>query len=93
MHLDLILSGRELNEARQHHEDTVERVRGVCDHIEVFETPFKSAGILFSSQPPRRMCVSCGLEEDGWGCGYGKLAESKIVKTITDRWDFYGERP
>lgn len=49
-----------------------------CDHLEQ-----ALGGVL----KPLRLCTDCGLEEEGWGCGYTKLREAEI--TCVNRQELY----
>jgi hypothetical protein len=39
-----------------------------CKHTFVAEADYQPSD--FGSSPPWRVCLSCGLGEVGWGCGY-----------------------
>lgn len=54
-----------------------------CKHETIIETP--NVGSAFA---PMRMCVICGLEEEGWGCGYEKL-NKELVIIVENRDEFY----
>ena len=45
-----------------------------CPHDlrDIAEAPYRS-GVLFSDRP-ERVCLQCGLSEEGWGCGHKLLA-------------------
>ena len=55
---------KELEERR---ESLVAQLRNECMHEAVIETPYQGGEAL--SNPPRRLCVICGLDEEGWGSG------------------------
>jgi hypothetical protein len=46
-----------------------------CTHPLILERPYFSY-YSGSTVPPRRKCQICGIEEDGWGSGYKKLADT-----------------
>ncbi len=60
-----------------------------CNHSQVVEVEY-SHSVYFNSSPPRRLCLLCGLEEDGWGCGYQKLRTEPIhIFSDRERHRFY----
>jgi hypothetical protein len=52
-----------------------------CSHSTIGEVPYKDNRWL-ASLPPFRVCMSCGLTEDGWGCGYLVLT-AKLAYNLT----------
>jgi len=64
-----------------------EELQGRCKHESVIETDYRPSGLIGGATPPRKICVICGVEDDGWGCGYKVLA-SEPVRTV-DRDTFY----
>ena len=78
---------RELEERR---ELLVAQLRNECMHEAVIETPYQGGEAL--SNPPRRLCVICGLEEEGWGSGYKKLGLNIPIREFKDRNEFYRYR-
>jgi len=65
-----------------------------CKHEVVIEADYIPSDVS-SSTPPKRMCLVCSLEEEGWGCGYDKLNKDKnVVQKFLerDRTDFYSYR-
>ena len=76
--------------------NTLRELRQKCRHLRLVE---------LDASPPRRMCVDCGAEEDGWGCGYHVLVTSRdffyraphrnervLVERTTDGYKFYKYR-
>lgn len=60
-----------------------------CPHelAYVWEIPFRE-GPLFTHLP-KRVCINCGLSEEGWGCGYrllGKNVYSGIAAATEEMW-------
>ena len=67
-------------------------LRKKCKHLKLVE---------FKDVPPRRICVDCGAEEEGWYCGYHVLvmagdtqdtphkSERAIVKQASNFSEFY----
>ena len=68
----------------------VAQLQSECTHDVVIETPYQAGEWL--SHPPRRLCVICGLEEEGWGSGYKKLNGRVPIKEIKSRDEFYRYR-
>ena len=54
-----------------------------CDHASVIETDCVSRGMVSTTKPPARRCLICGEIENGWGCGYKKLKNTKPIKTVS----------
>jgi hypothetical protein len=52
------------------------RAQGRCSHpiTSIREAPYRK-GILYTARP-FRVCIECGLKEEGWGTGYHDLAPS-----------------
>lgn len=70
---------------REEKETLSKQLREQCPHEVVIETPHED------TMQPRRMCLVCGLDEGGWGCGYKKL-NREPVKNIKSRDEFYRYR-
>jgi hypothetical protein len=52
-----------------------------CKHTTVGEAPYKPNNHL-RSLPPFRVCMSCGLTEEGWSCGYIVL-DAELTYNLT----------
>jgi len=39
-----------------------------CEHRRLAEARWEN--LNYSSLPPMRVCLNCGITEEGWGCGY-----------------------
>lgn len=77
---ELLELQQKLIAAKEAHKSNIRAVQAICLHPNVVECDYQP---LFSgSLPPRRMCLYCGLEEDGWGSGYKKLKDIKTRKVI-----------
>lgn len=63
-----------LAEAQKDLERTVESAQGACEHNNVAECDYKPSE-FFNTLPPMRVCLDCGLSEEGWGCGFRVLRE------------------
>jgi hypothetical protein len=62
------------------------RFRLSCKHLRVVE---------FDGAPPRRICVECGAEEEGWCCGYqvlGSNSRKRIVEQTRNIAMFFSYR-
>ena len=55
--------------AERRREHVVRMVQIVCPHKEVAECNYRPSD-YFDALPPIRICLHCGMTEDGWGCGY-----------------------
>jgi hypothetical protein len=53
-----------------------------CPHADVLEGEYRPSDYGLSS-PPFRVCTTCGLAEEGWGCGYTLLA-SNATRSVTE---------
>ena len=51
---------------------TVRRVQKQCQHTQQAECDYLPSE-FGDSHPPARICLNCGLVEEGWGCGYTVL--------------------
>lgn len=56
-------------------------VTAVCTHETVGEAPYKHSEHL-ANLPPLRVCLVCGLVEEGWSCGYLVL-KNELVYSLT----------
>ena len=59
---------------------TIEQLQAECDHPlaevrEIDYVPSKYGSTIL----PYRLCLRCGYAEEGWGCGYWRLCNSKIA--------------
>lgn len=66
-------------------------IQGTCSHSNIAESKYRSSD---QSGPPYRICLNCGLTEEGWGCGYHFLKDdlmSNPAVTIT-REELYAQR-
>lgn len=56
-------------------------VRRNCKHLRLVELEYRAG--MIGTDPPMRICVSCGAEERGWGCGYQVLVtKNDASKTL-----------
>ena len=56
--------------------------QAICQHLDLIECdymPMYAGGAL----PPIRLCCTCGMTEDGWGCGHIVL-KGAIVRASRD---------
>lgn len=53
----------------------IERVQDSCDHSDIAECEYVPSDWYSDAKAPERICLSCGLAEEGWGCGYKVLIE------------------
>lgn len=54
----------------------VYRIASRCKHSKIAECNYGHREYS-SSAPPARLCLQCGLWEEGWGCGY------YVLNTVT----------
>lgn len=66
----------ELMEANQHFALVIKEVQTECFHTDIAECPYESETAFCYSQPPWRVCIDCGLAEEGWGSGYKVLIDN-----------------
>jgi len=63
-----------------------------CKHELVLESeahiiPYKEDEFPACTLSPIRVCVECGLAEEGWGCGYYDLDDDRKIIKCSDRED------
>lgn len=92
MHPFIIRAKKKVVNSQKELESTIEEVRKICKHNMICEVDYQPNKYV-ETFPPRRMCLDCGLEEEGWGCGWKKLVEKDrtLIKAET-REEFYGYR-
>lgn len=79
----------EIKETQKALDDAVRQLTELCKHPLVFEGKSDVRDNFEGDEytiPPCRVCMECGLAEEGWGCGYLDLADEEgrdVV--ITDR--------
>lgn len=54
----------------------VKEVQEACTHTDIAECPFDGETEFRYALPPWRVCVDCGLAEEGWGCGFRTLIDT-----------------
>lgn len=52
----------------------INSVQAECKHEHVAECDYQPSE-FFNALPPMRVCLECGLSEEGWGCGFKVLKE------------------
>lgn len=60
--------------AKQNLDLVVDAVQSECTHENIAECDYKPLE-FFDSLAPMRVCLECGLSEEGWGCGFKVLKE------------------
>lgn len=70
----------ETKKASEKESTLLKELRENCSHPNRFvaEAPYESETMGSSTLPPLRVCEICGTLEEGWGCGYKKLANKKV---------------
>jgi hypothetical protein len=62
-----------------------------CSHVQVGECEHLPSRTTFGSPtPPARICLNCGITEDGWHCGYLILKNPLVIPVTRD--DVYALR-
>jgi hypothetical protein len=64
---------KQIDELTEKRDEALCEVRKRCKHLRLAE---------LESHPPRRMCLDCGAEEDGWGIGYQALAMAEDCTSL-----------
>ena len=62
----------ELAQAREKYLKVIREVQANCKHFNISECDYYER-YFGGCDPPMRVCLDCGLVEDGWGCGYETL--------------------
>jgi hypothetical protein len=84
-HIDRLIKERDV---------LLRELRLQCKHLRVVECEWVKNEYI-DSFPPRRICVDCGAEEEGWGCGYQVLFDKEgrhTIRVLNNRDDFYKYR-
>ena len=78
-----------VSQARKALSTVVEDVQSKCQHKHVAECEYQPSqyGNAFV---PVRICLDCGVTEDGWGIGFVVLRPKRVVKI--DRDELYALR-
>lgn len=79
----------ELDVAREKLRKTRRQVQKYCDHPqkEIVEGEYRSDTWGHHHIPPFRVCKLCGYAEEGWHCGYWKLASRVYEGVPLLSWD------
>lgn len=67
-----------LEAARRSLADAVARVQSECGHEPVAECEYKADPYGPPGDPPRRVCLCCGVAEVGWGAGFRVLTGDRV---------------
>lgn len=78
----LLSALRDLEQAEAELKKVTAEVQAECRHVIVAEFPYRAYKFIGGAEPPWRKCLSCDLEERGWGCGY------KALRDVEGRWIF-----
>lgn len=65
----------ELMEVNQHFALVIKQVQEACKHHDIAECEYEPAYFSYA-QAPWRVCIDCGLAEEGWGSGYKVLVDN-----------------
>lgn len=75
----------ELNSLKKRINKEIDSLQDKCSHKNIAEAGYIPSSYWRKATPPIRICLDCGLTEDGWGCGYKILRTenpSKIDRNI-----------
>lgn len=75
---------RAVHRAKLKVKDSLLALIEACPHDNVLEGDYRE-GYLGTSQPPFRVCTTCGLAEEGWGCGYTLLPNAPARSVVETR--------
>lgn len=86
---DMVISiAAQIGDLQKKRDELLARLRDECTHEALIETPFMAACAFWHATPPQRICVICGLIEEGWGSGYKKLNKGTLLRVVKDRNEF-----
>lgn len=80
---------KEQDRLKKELEENLKILREKCAHESIIECPYQPENAVFYAGPPKRMCIVCGLVEDGWGVGYKILTKDPIKNVPRD--EFFGK--
>lgn len=82
-----------LKEAQNNLQEVINEVQSECSHDNIAECDYKPSE-FFNAQPPMRVCLDCGMSEEGWGCGFKVLREkvAGLTPRKISREDLYSIR-
>lgn len=70
MYPELELLKRLRDQCNQFFKQAVIEYQLACSHKNLAECKYYSTADWMGAHPPIRICLDCGLTEEGWGCGY-----------------------
>lgn len=73
---ELLEVNEQLDKLQERQKALTEKLQENCKHEALIES---ESFVILNVIPPRRMCLVCGLERDGWACGYGQLSNDKSI--------------
>lgn len=63
-----------LKSAQSDLNSVISSVQEQCEHNHIAECDYQPSE-FFNALAPMRVCLECGLSEEGWGCGFKVLKE------------------
>lgn len=75
---------KNLMEAESAFKTALSELRAACTHTSIVEYEYAPGSTFISAYPPFRVCETCGMKEDGWGCGY-KLLANREDRKLTEK--------
>lgn len=84
--LTIVAARAEVENAEKNLTIVTYKVVSRCKHRDIAECDYMSGD--WSSLPPARVCLKCGVAEEGWGSRYRVLETENLLKRI-DRSTLY----
>ena len=75
----ILYAQKEVERARKHLTNSIFAAIALCDHKSIGECEYLHNDFMDSS-PPARVCLDCGLVEEGWSAGYLVLQSLDLIK-------------
>jgi hypothetical protein len=81
---EIQLAQNRLAEAQAFYKSTIEAEQALCKHERVGECEWKDETWFSYAKPPLRVCLDCGISDEGWGSGYKVLTNGLVYKIDRD---------
>lgn len=76
----IIEAEQQFDQAHDNYKQTLIDVQCSCSHKNTVERKYFCIAEWLPAHAPVRVCLDCGLGEEGWGCGH------IVVKNKPQRW-------
>lgn len=83
MHGIILAAEHDVKVAQTFLDITIREIQETCAHLRLGECPY-AAHQYGHACPPLRVCMDCGLCEEGWVCGY-KILIGDVTKLTRSR--------